>query len=64
MLGIDTALAELERKQIDFLKVLLGVQVHTETLHVMAEFGRCPLKITWQLQAAQYLRRLEATGTQ
>ena len=37
---------------IGFLKILLGVQIHTSTLHVLAEFGRYPLKIAWQAQAA------------
>ena len=42
------------------LKVLLGVQTHTSTLHVLAEFGRCPLKIAWQAQAAKISYRLES----
>ena len=54
-------LDDLERIEIEFLKVLLGVQVHTETLHVLAEFGRYPLHVIWQLQAAHYLGRLEQT---
>ena len=41
------------------LKILLGVQIHTSTLHVLAEFGRYPLKIAWQAQAAEYLSCLE-----
>ena len=58
--GNATALAELERVQIGFLKILLGVPGQTKSLHVMAEFGRYPLKLSWHLQASQYLRRLEA----
>ncbi len=50
----------MERIQLGFLKILLGVQVHTKTLHVLAEFGRYPLHVTWQSQAAKYLQRLEA----
>ena len=38
--GGKNALAELERAQIGFLKMLLGVQTHTKTLHVLAEFGK------------------------
>ena len=59
VLGGKAALDDLERIEIGFLKVLLGVQVHTKTLHVLAEFGRYPLHVTWQLQAAHYLGRLE-----
>ena len=51
-------IADLERVQIGFLKILLGVQIHASTLHVLAEFGRYPLKIAWQAQAAKYLSRL------
>ena len=51
--GSESALAEMEQLQVGFLKVLLGVQVHTMTCHVMAELGRYPLKLTWQLWAAQ-----------
>ncbi len=40
VLGGKAALDDLERIEIGFLKVLLGVQVHTKTLHVLAEFGR------------------------
>ncbi len=43
-----------------FLKILLGVQTHTSTLHVLAEFGRYFLKIAWKAQAAQCLSRLES----
>ena len=55
VLGCKSAIADLERVQIGFLKILLGVQIHTSTLHVLAEFGRYPLKIAWQAQAAEYL---------
>ncbi len=40
VLGTKTALEGMERIQLGFLKILLGVQVHTKTLHVLAEFGR------------------------
>ena len=68
VLGSDTApqglchcqaLAELERVQVGFLKILLGVQVHTKTTHIMADFGRYPLKLKWQSQSARYLQHLE-----
>lgn len=59
VLGNDTALAELERVQVGFLKFLLGVQMHTKTTHIMAEFGRYPLKLMWQSQSARYLQHLE-----
>ena len=57
--GDDSALAELERTEIGFLKLLLGVQTHTLTLHVLAEFGRYPLQLSWQALAEKYLSRLE-----
>ena len=60
VLGSKHALEDLERVEIGFLKVLLGVQVHTKTLHVHAEFGRYPLHMSWQSQAAKYLQRLES----
>ncbi len=53
------ALDDLEQIEISSLKVLLGVDVHTEKLHVLAAFRRYPLHVTWQLQAANYLSRLE-----
>ena len=58
--GSRAALEGMERIQVGFLKILLGVQVHTKTLHVLAEFGRYPLQITWQSQAAKYMQRLES----
>ena len=57
--GNKAALAELERTEIGFLKMLLGVQTHTSTLHVLAEFGRYPLQLSWQALAEKYLNRLE-----
>ena len=60
--GNKSALAELERTEIGFLKWLLGmlgVQTHTSTLHVLAEFGRYPLQLSWQALAEKYLNRLE-----
>ena len=57
--GNKAALEQLERTQIGFVKMLLGVQTHTKTLHVLAEFGRFPLQLTWQALAGKYLERLE-----
>ena len=59
VLGSKSALDNLERIEFGFLKVLLGVHVRTKTLHVLAEFGRYPLRLTWMAQSAKYLRRLE-----
>ena len=59
-LGSQAALDELERVAIGLLKVLLGVPVQTKTLHVLSEFGRYPMHLTWQSQAAEYLGRLES----
>ena len=46
VLGSKTALEGVERDQVRFLKALLGVQVHTKTLHVLAEFRRYPQHVT------------------
>ena len=47
-------LHELERIQIGFLKRLLGVQIQTTNLDVLAEFGRYPLQLSWQALAGKY----------
>ena len=60
VLGSQAALDDMERVEIGFLKVLLGVPVQTKTLHVLSEFGRYPMHLTWQSQAAKYLNRLES----
>ena len=52
-------LDKLERIQIGFLKRLLGVQIQTTNLHVLAEFGRYPLQLSWQALAGKDLTRLE-----
>ena len=59
-LGSQAALHEMERVEIGFLKVLLGVPMQIKTLHVLSEFGRYPMHLTWQSQAAKYLGRLES----
>ncbi len=46
----------MERIQLGFLKILLGVQV-------LAEFGRYPLHVTWQSQAAKCLQRLDSLSS-
>ena len=56
-------LDKLERIQIGFLKRLLGVQIQTTHLHVLAEFGRYPLQLSWQALAGRYLTGLENIGT-
>ena len=63
--GVQVSDCRSERVQFGFRKILLGVQIHTSTLHVLAEFGRywwsnVPLEIAWQAQAATYLTRLES----
>ena len=57
--GSKSSLDNLERIELSFLKQLLGVQVHTKTLHVLAEFGRYPLRLFWMDQAAKFARRLD-----
>ena len=57
--GGKTALTELERTQVGFLKMLLGVKTHTKTLHVLAELSRFPLQLSWHALAGKYLERLE-----
>ena len=59
VLGSKADLDDLERVELGFLKGLLGGQMPTKTLHGFAEFGRYPLRIAWQLQAAKDLRRIE-----
>ncbi len=62
VLGCKSAIADVERVQIEILhilKPLLGLQTCTTTVHVLAAFGRYPLKIAWQAQPAEYLSRLE-----
>ena len=63
--GGKTALAELKRTQIGFLKMLLGVQMHTKTLHVLTEFGRNSLQLSWHALPGnyRYLERLEKMDT-
>ena len=56
----QVALDEMEQVEIGFLKVLLGDPVQTKTLHVPSEFGRHPMHLTWQSQAAKYRGRLES----
>lgn len=34
--------------------------MQTQTLHVLSEFGRYPMRLTWQSQTAKYLSRLES----
>ena len=63
VLGTKTALESMGRIQLGFLKILLGFQVHTKTLHVLAEFGRHLLHVTWQSQAAKYLQRLDSLSS-
>ena len=56
-------LDKLERIQIGFLMRLLGVQIQTTSLHVLAEFGRYPLQLSWQALAGKYLTRLKNMRT-
>ena len=37
--------------------------MQTTDLHVLAEFGRYPLQLSWQALAGKYLTRLETMGT-
>ena len=39
--------------------MLLGVQTHTTTLHVLAEFDKFPLQLSWHALAGKYQERLE-----
>ncbi len=48
ILGAEPAPESMERIQLEFITILLGVQVHTKTLHVLAEFRRYPLHVAWQ----------------
>ena len=55
-----TDLDKLERIQQGFLKGLLGVQTQTTNLHVLAEFGRYPLQLSWQALAGKCMDRPES----
>lgn len=46
---------KLERIQRGFLQRLLGVNMQTTNLHVLAEFGRYSLQLSWQALAGKYL---------
>ena len=63
IVGNKSDLEKLERIQQGFLKRLLGVHMQTSNLHVLAEFGRYPLQLSWQALAGKYLTRLETMGT-
>ena len=63
IVGNKSDLEKLERIQRGFLKRLLGVHMQTAKLHVLAEFGRYPLQLSWQALAGKYLTRLETMGT-
>ena len=60
MVGNRTHLDKLERIQQGFLKRLLGVQMQTSNLHVLADFGRFPLQLSWQALAGRYMDRMES----
>ncbi len=49
--------------QLGLLKTMLGVQVHTKKLHMLAEFGQYPLHVAWQSQAAIYPQQLESLSS-
>ena len=61
--GSNAALKHFEQVQLGFLKVLLAVEIHTKTFHVLAEFWRHPLQVTWQAQSAKCLTCLESMST-
>ena len=44
VLGCKSAFADLESVQIGFLEILLGVQIHTSTLHVLAKVRQVPFE--------------------
>ena len=63
IVGNKSDLEKLERIQRGVLKRLLGVHRQTTNLHVLAEFGRYPLQLSWQALAGKHLTRLETMGT-
>ena len=60
IVGNRTDLDNLERIQQGLLKRLLEVQTRTTNLHVLAEFGRFPLQLSWQALTGKYMDRLES----
>ena len=59
IVGNRTDLDKLERIQQGFLKRLLGVQMQTTNLHVLAESGRLSLQLSWQALAGKHMDRLD-----
>ena len=57
--GNKTNLDKLEHIQPGYLKRLLVVQTQTTNLHVLAEFERFPLQLSWQALAGTYMDRLD-----
>ena len=57
IVGGKQALEDMERVEIRFLKMLLGVPQNTSSKLVHAEFGRLPLKHCWLQQCIKYLKR-------
>ena len=58
-----SALESLKRSEVGFMKVLLGIQVCTKTLHVLAEFWRRPSALGVAQQTATYLMKFESVST-
>ncbi len=56
--GGKNALEDLQRVELRFLKMLLGVPPNTSDRLVYAEFGRLPLRHTWAQQSLKYLDRV------
>ena len=63
IVGNKSDFEKLERIQQGSLKELLGVHMQTTNLHVLAEYGRYPLQLSWQAVAGKYLTRLATMGT-
>ena len=62
ILGGKAAMRDIERVELRFLKMLLGVPENTSSKLVYAEFGRLPLQYSWLQQCLKYLGRMDSLG--
>ena len=59
IVGGKTAMQQMERVQLGFLRQLLGVPVNCSSKLIHAEFGRLPLRHMWLKQSLAYLQRMK-----
>ena len=62
IIGGKTAIEQLERVQLSFLRQLLGLPTRTSSKLIYAEFGRLPVHSMWLQQSLSYLQHLQNLG--